>query len=122
MDLDLWLLAAGYRVRCNKHTGGPLEQPVILGPRGNLLRLTGSLYYRPEFGQEPAENHNLNDPEVVKTRLSELRETVLRRLDSRAYHLIGRFFGRGEQARVRQGTARHHLKLLIDLKLNQNGW
>jgi len=122
MDLDLWLLAAGYRVRCNKHTGGPLEQPVILGPRGNLLRLTGSRYYRPEFGEEPEENQNLNDPEILKKKLGELRGTVLKRLDFRAYHLIGRLFGSREQLRVRQGMARHHLKLLIDHKLSQGGW
>jgi hypothetical protein len=122
MDLELWLMATGYRVRCNKHTSGPLEQPVILGPRGNLLRLTGSIYYRPEFGQKPAENHNLNDPQVLKKRLGELREAVLKRLDFRAYHLVGRLFGSREQLRVRHGTARHHLKSLIDQKLNQDGW
>jgi len=122
MDLELWLIAAGYRVRCNKHAGGPLEQPVILGPRGNLLRLTGSVYYRPKFGQEPRQYQNPRDSEVVKTRLSQLRETVLSRLESRAFHLIGRLFGRGEQARVRKGTARHHFKLLIDHKLNQSGF
>ena len=122
MDLELWLMAAGYRVRCNKRTGGPLEQPVILGPRGNLLRLTGSIYYLPEFGLEPGQIDNLRCPEAVKERLSDIRKVVLKRLDFRAFHLIGRLFGRKEQLRVSDGAARHHLKSLIDHKLNQNGW
>ncbi|MEI6607152.1 MAG: hypothetical protein WCP35_17710, partial [Verrucomicrobiota bacterium] len=116
-DLEARLTAAHYRVRCNKHTGGPLDQPVILGPRGNQLRLAGSIYYRPEFGQDVTPLLDLNDPAVVQKRLTELRETVMKRLDFRAYHLIGRLFGSREQARVRQGTARDHLKSLIDHKL-----
>jgi hypothetical protein len=120
MDLELRLIAAGYHVRCNKRSGGLLEQPVISAPRGNLLRLTGSLYYRPEFGNEDAGNQDLNDPEVRKKRLGELRETVLKRLDFRAYHLIGHLFGKNEQVLVRKGMARHHLKLLVALRLFQN--
>lgn len=120
VDLELRLIAAGYHVRCNKRSGGPLEQPVISAPRGNLLRLTGSLYYRPEFGNEHAGNHDLNDPGVLKKRLGEIRETVLKRLDFRAYHLIGHLFGKREQLLVSQGMARHHLKLLIDRRLDQN--
>jgi hypothetical protein len=116
-DLEARLTAAHYRVRCNKHTGGPLDQPVILGPRGNLLRLAGSIYYRPEFGQDNTPTLDLNDPVVVQKRLAELRKTVMNRLDFRAYHLVGRIFGSREQARVHQGPARDHLKSLIDRKL-----
>ncbi len=111
------LSGAGYIVRCDKHAGGRLAQPVVVGPRGNLLRLTGSTYYRPDFGRESPPMIDPNDPEYLSKRLAVLHEKVTKRLDFRAWHLIGRLFGSDEQSRVVDGASKKHIHDLIQEKL-----
>ena len=118
-DLDVLLSRQGYEVRCHKYKGGLLQQPVILGPDGNQLRLKGSIYYRPDFGDpitKPLDRLNLK---AVEARIAELRQIIRARMNFRAYHLIGRLFGTREKARVAKGKARHSLKQLIEQKLEQ---
>lgn len=116
-ELEARLIQDGYRVRCNSHAGKPLEQPVILGPRGNQLRLKGSVYYRPDFGLAKVKPLDLSDEKAVRVRLAQLREIMSDRFDFRAHHLIGRIYGKKEQERVTLGRARQHFEELIRKKM-----
>ncbi len=118
IELEARLITEGYRVRCNTHAGKPLAQPHILGPRGKWLRLKGSTYYRPEFGISDVKPLDLADEKAVKERLLELREIMFDRFDFRAYHLIGRLYGKKEQERVTLGRARQHFEKLIEQKMS----
>jgi hypothetical protein len=116
-DLLLLLTGAGFKVRSEKHAGGPLEQPVVMGPRGTWLPLTGSIYYRPDLGKPKAPVLAPKYSDFVPTRLAMLRKIIEDRFDFRAWHLIGRLYGRGEQSRVIDGGARQHFYSLVQEKL-----
>ncbi|MGJ8642068.1 MAG: hypothetical protein ACSHX9_01565 [Luteolibacter sp.] len=116
-DLQLLLSGAGYDLRCEKHAGGSLEQPVVVGPRGNSLRLTGSTYYRPDFGIKPAVKFDPKDPEDVVKRIAAARAQIARHHEFRAWQLVGRLFGRQEQLKVAKGRAKKHLVRLVGEKM-----
>lgn len=116
-DLLPLLSSRGYKVRCEKHAGGELEQPVVMGPRGNWLPLTGSIYYRPEFGKRIIPVLTPMHPAFHSRTLALLHGKVEERLKFRAWHLIGRLFGRTEQERVNRGNAKRHLYNLVQEKL-----
>lgn len=116
-DLLPLLSGGGYKVRCEKHAGGDLEQPVVMGPRGNWLPLAGSIYYRPEFGKRPIAALTPLHPAFHSRTLALLHGKVEERLKFRAWHLIGRLFGRTEQERVNRGNAKRHLYHLVQEKL-----
>lgn len=117
MDLESQLALAGYQVRCQSYDGKPLEQPEIIGPQGVKLRLKNSIYYRSDFGDPAFKPLDRSDPKAVKKRLAELRSIIRKRLDFRAYHLIGRLFGVHEKRLTPKGKARLRFKELIDRKL-----
>ena len=115
--LKLFLQESGYQVRCDNRWCGPLDQPVILSPGGKSLKLTGSTYYRPDFGLPSAIPLDLNDTEAVRKRLAELQKTISARMDFRHYWTIGRLFGKAEQKLVARGKARERLRQLNAEKL-----
>lgn len=95
---------------------GPLQQPIILGPDGNPLRLKNSIYYRPDFcagGPKPLDR---SDEEAVKNRIKELDDILRKSIQFRAHHLIGRLFGRREKDKVEKGKARSRLAELVAQK------
>ena len=116
-DLEYQLAAAGYQVRCSKHAGGQLQQPVILGPDGNSLRLTNSIYFRPVFGNPIANPLDRSNSNAVAVRLKELEEILRMRQNFRAFHLIGRLFGKAQQPEKKNRTAKKILSKLIDERL-----
>lgn len=96
--------------------GEPQQQPIILGPDGNPLRLKNSTYYRPDFcagGPKPLDR---SDQEAVKNRIKELDGILRKSIQFRAHHLIGRLFGRREKDKVGKGKARSRLAELVAQK------
>lgn len=118
-DLERQLTRQGYKVRFQKHGGGELQQPVIIGTDGNSLRLANSVYYRPDFGDPCAKPLDRSDKIAVAKRLDELNEIVRKWRHFRAFHMIGRLFGKAKQTGVEKGAARKRLKKLIDARLVQ---
>ncbi|MCP5542947.1 MAG: hypothetical protein H7A49_03460 [Akkermansiaceae bacterium] len=116
-DLERHLEKEGHRVRFTKHVGGPLQQPVILGPDGNPLRLTNSIYYHPCFGDKALEPLDRGNPGAVAARLKELERVLAKWRMFRAYQSIGRLFGRAKQKDLAKGEAKKRLKLLMDERL-----
>ena len=117
VDLERQLTGQGYEVRFQKHGGGELQQPVIVGPEGNSLRLTNSIYYRPDFGSLRSKPLKRSDKVAVAKRQDELDEIVRKWRNFRAFHMIGRLFGKAKQLGVEKGAARKRLKKLIDERL-----
>jgi len=117
-DLEPLLIGAGFKVRCNKHAGGPLEQPVVIGPGGKNLRLTGSTYYRPDFGISTKKPIDPEDPDAIKKKIEELQEELRRKMEFRAWHLIGRIFGNTEKSRVKLGESRKHMFELVQARMS----
>jgi hypothetical protein len=116
-DLERQLRKEGYKVRFTKHDGGQLQQPVILGPDGNALRLTNSIYYQPEFGHSAIEPLDRSNDDAVAARLVEL-EGVLRDWHKfRAFHSLGRFFGKAQQKGLGKRKPGKLLKLLMAERL-----
>lgn len=116
-ELEERLIKEGYRVRCHSLAGKPLKQPVIFGPQDARLRLTGSIYYRLDFGMATVRPLVLTNEKAVKARLAQLREIMSDHLDFRAHHLIGRIYGKRKQDRVTLGRARQHFEDLIQKKM-----
>jgi hypothetical protein len=108
-----------HQVRFDGYNGKPLQQPVILGPDGNPLRLTNSIYYRPDYGPELPKPLDRSDDAAVKKRILAIEEKFMSKMDFRAHHLIGRLFGAKEQKVVAKGKARLRLKHLINQKIDQ---
>ncbi len=108
-----------HHVRFDGYNGRPLQQPVILGPDGNPLRLTNSIYYSPDYGPDAPKPIDRADDAAVKKRILELEESLKKAMEFRAYHLIGRLFGVAQQKVVAMGKARLRLKQLINQKIDQ---
>jgi hypothetical protein len=126
-DLEKQLVQEGYKVSFRTEKGAKLQQPRIVGPEMESLKLTGSIYYRTDFGisQVPLDRA---DKTAVAARLDELRKIIDARMDFRAHHLIGRIFGAKEKKKLQpkdKDQARARLKQLIDdrqaLQLNADG-
>jgi len=126
-DLARKFTGTRHEVRFHTKNDKPLQQPIILGPDGYPLRLTNSIYYRPDFDPEGPKPLDRADDEAVKKRIKTLDEILRESMQFRAHHLIGRLFGRGEQAKVVKGKARSRLAELVaqkrerDLALD-NAW
>jgi hypothetical protein len=112
-ELAAFLGAKGYLVRSQKHDGGHLAQPVIQAPSGRQLRLKGSIYYTPDFGDTHAQQFNRNDPLSVANRIKQLEWIIRQGLEFRAYWTIGRLFGKSAQEGVDKGAALHTLDTLF---------
>jgi hypothetical protein len=111
-DLERQLTKIGQKVRFTKHTGGPLQQPVILGPDGNPLRLTNSIYYHPDFGIKDLLPLNRANQDAVAFRLKELERFLAKWYQFRAFHSIGRLFGKRHQMDIAKGDGRKSLARL----------
>lgn len=111
-----------YHVRFLTKANKPLQQPVILGPNGNPLRLTNSIYYRPDYRPAGPRTLDRTDEKAVKRRLEELDKILKESMQFRAHHLIGRLFGRKEQAKLvkDKDNARSRLAELIAKKRAQD--
>lgn len=116
-ELTAFLHGKGLKVRFEKDSGGALAQPVIQAPSGSLLRLKGSIYYAPDFGEAAQKFLNRNDPNSVKERMFELERTIQTGLEFRAYWSIGRLFGKKAQKDVPRGKARLALRNLLQQSL-----
>ena len=116
-DLERRLIKEGYKVRFSKHAGGPLQQPVILGPDGKSLRLSNSIYYNPDFTPRAKEPLDRNDKIAVSTRLAELEVVLANWHEFRAFNLIGRLFGKAQQRDLALGEAKRRLIRLMDERL-----
>ncbi|MCB1130737.1 MAG: hypothetical protein KDN05_06375 [Verrucomicrobiae bacterium] len=116
-DLERHLEKEGHKVRFTKHVGGPLQQPVILGPDGNPLRLTNSIYYHPYFGDKALEPLDRGNPDAVAARLKELERVLAKWRMFRAFNSIGRLFGKAHQKDLAKNGAKKRLKLLMDERL-----
>ena len=116
-ELKVRLNASKYMVRWENNWGGPLEQPEIIGPKGRKLRLTGSIYYSPNFGLPAGIPLDLNDKKAVAKHLANLQKTIAERMDFRAYWTIGRLYGKCGQLRLVQGKANERLRKLNAEKL-----
>ena len=117
--LEKQLVEEGYKVIFRTGTGTQLQQPRIIGPEMESLKLTGSIYYRTDFGtsQVPLDRA---DKTAVAARLEELRKIIDARMDFRAHHLIGRIFGAKEKNKLKpkdKDQARARFKQLIDDRL-----
>ncbi len=112
-ELEKKFAETPYHVRFLTKANKPLQQPVILGPNGNPLRLTNSIYYRPDYSPAGPRTLDRSDKTAVKKRLDELQRIVKEAMQFRAYHLLGRLFGRKEQEKVKKGKARSRLTKLI---------
>ena len=117
-ELKVRLNASKHMVRWENNWGGPLEQPEIIGPRGRKLRLSGSIYYSPNFGLPAGIPLDLNDKESVAKHLANLQRTIDDRMEFRAYWTIGRLFGKREQERLARGKASERLQKLNAEKLH----
>jgi hypothetical protein len=111
-DLERQLKKDGHKVRFNKHTGGQLQQPVILGPDGNPLRLTNSIYYHPDFGLKDLLPLDRKKKDAVTSRLTELESFLAKWHQFRAFQAISRFFGRKHQKDIAKGEGRKSLMRL----------
>jgi hypothetical protein len=116
-ELAAFLLSSGYQVRCQKHDGGDLAQPVIQSPGGKQLRLKGSIYYTPEFGIKPMKVIDKSNPDAVAVRLKELEEEIRMTMDFRAHWTIGRLFGRYAQQGIDKGCASRVLNTLLKSRM-----
>ncbi len=99
-----------YQVRAHTAGGSFLEQPVVTLPGGVNLRLSGSAYYRPDFGV-PA----LPRETAAQHRLEELDRLVHECLEFRARWTTVRLFGAAGLRDGGDGNASAHL-----LKLSRN--
>ncbi len=116
-ELAAFLLSSGYQVRCQKHDGGDLAQPVIQSPGGKQLRLKGSIYYAPDFGQPTVKVIDLSAPKAVAQRMAELERIIHEGLEFRAHWTIGRLFGRYAQQGIDKGCASGVLKTLLKSRM-----
>lgn len=116
-DLKYELIKKGHEVRFEKHTDGPLEQPIIVGPDGRQLRLTNSIYYRPDFGMPSSMPLNRKDKDACTARLLELNKIIKKWEEFHAFWLIGRLFGKGQQPKPDQRISKQILKRLIQERL-----
>lgn len=117
VELGVFLAASGYKVRLDKFSGGPLEQPEIIGPSGRKLRLTGSVYYHIDFGTSAAIPLDLKDKKAVSQHVANLAGIISERMDYRAYWTIGRLYGSHAQKALGKGKARERLEELNAGKL-----
>lgn len=111
-ELKVRMDASKYKVRWQNNWGGPLEQPEIIGPKDRKLRLSGSIYYSPNFGLPAGIPLDLNDKEAVAKHLANLQQTIDERMDFRAFWTIGRLYGKREQDRLGQRNASERLRKL----------
>lgn len=116
-ELKVRMDASKYKVRWQNNWGGPLEQPEIIGPKDRKLRLSGSIYYSPNFGLPDGIPLDLNDKEAVAKHLANLQQTIDERMDFRAFWTIGRLYGKGEQDRLGKRNASERLRKLNAEKL-----
>jgi hypothetical protein len=111
-DLERQLTKNGQKVRFTKLTGGQLKQPVILGPDGNPLRLTNSIYYDPDFGLKDLLPLDRANKDAVAFRLKELESFLTKWHQFRAFQSIGRLFGKRHQKDIAKGDGRKSLARL----------
>lgn len=120
-SLNAFLLGKGYDVRCHTRGNRPLQQPAIVGPRGNILRLKGSTYYHPAFGTDGMPKPmDRTDANAMRRRLKELNATINHGLEFKAYWTIGRLYGRAAQQGVKKGIARKVLRKLMRPMLSRH--
>jgi hypothetical protein len=112
VDLERQLTKMGHKVRFTKHTGGPLQQPVILGPDGNPLRLTNSIYYHPDFGIKDLRPLDRGKKDAVASRLKELESYLAKWHQFRAFQSISRLFGKAHQKDIAKDERRKSLARL----------
>lgn len=111
-DLERQLTKIGHKVRFTKHTGGQLQQPVILGPDGNPLRLTNSIYYHPDFGIKDLRTVDRSNKDAVASRLKELESFLAKWHQFRAFQSISRFFGKAHQKDIAEDEKKKSLTRL----------